>query len=335
AEAILRRGAQLHVILPINVEEFLEQSVRQCGDDSWERRFHAIRARATSERVFGDDYFHVSGTPFQMGVLLIDGYAAMLAQSLGSGTHSCLTVWDGQAGDGLGGAASFAGHCVEMGHDTTAIDPMTGKSMPVGMEARQAALKHSWRVLHIGETRLEHRLGAFLFADAQGFGGLRETQIPAFARIVLGSIRSAIAALPQPPRVVNTWGDGFFVVTDFPEQAALLAMSLLGQANKVNWRAEGLPGRITFRIGLHAGPAFVTECDPVTQRANAYGRDVSLAARIEPIVEPGKAWASHAFAVLHFATSPQRRAFRDLGEHDLPKDAGRMLMYEVGAITAS
>ena len=45
-EAMLERGGELHVVLPLNIEEFLEQSVRNSEDDRWEARFHALRALA-------------------------------------------------------------------------------------------------------------------------------------------------------------------------------------------------------------------------------------------------------------------------------------------------
>ena len=52
-----------------------------------------------------------------------------------------------------------------------------------------------------------------------------------------------------------------------------------------------------MRIGLHAGPTY--RClDPVTKRDRFLGSHISLAARIEPIVSPGRVYTSQAFAVL-------------------------------------
>ncbi len=329
SEAMLERGAELHAVLPLNIEEFLEQSVRNADDEQWEPRFHAVREQLTDLEVFGDDYLKLSGTPFQLSALLMDGQAQMIARERGMRSVA-LAVWDGLAGDGLGGTASFVGHCVQQERSVWAIHPMTGATFRPGPEALEAAQKHTWRKITTGDTVLQHRLASFLFADAKGFGGLRESQIPTFTRTVLKVIRGALEECKPAPLVVNTWGDGLFIATERPAQAARIALALLERSAKVNWQAEGLPGRMTFRIGLHAGPAFYTENDPIVGRPNAYGRDVSLAARIEPVVNPaGQAWASRSFVVLAAATGSEGLAFEDLGVKELPKDAGEMSLYNV------
>ncbi len=327
AEALLERGGELHLILPLNVEEFLEQSVRPSGDDRWEERFHAIRGRATREEIIGDDYLRASGTPFQLAALVIDGHAQMEARARQMAC-STLGVWDGLAGDGLGGTSSFLGHAVAQGRQAWAIDPVSGQRRRVGGEAVEAAQKLSWRVIKSKDVVIEHRLAAILFADARGFSGLREVQMPAFMRAVLGIIRDA-APPGGPTLVLNTWGDGLYVVTEKPVQAAEIALTLLERAAAMNWKAEGLPDTITFRVGLHAGPVFYTKEDAVLRRPNANGRDVSVGARIEPVVEPGHAWASRTFAVLAAATGCAGFKFTDLGRKPLAKGFGDMHLYGV------
>ncbi|MGD9688328.1 MAG: adenylate/guanylate cyclase domain-containing protein [Phycisphaerales bacterium] len=327
AEAMLARGGEMHVDLPINIEEFLETSVRAADGASWEDRFHALRARAAGFEVHGDDYFRSSGAPFQLTALLIDGHAQMLAQERRLRPVT-LAVWDGFAGDGLGGTASFVGHAVAQRREVYAIDPATSICRAPGPDAIAAAQKHSWRTMRVSDVELRHQLAAFLFADAKGFGGLRETQVPAFARAVLGVVRAALQP-PAPVLAVNSWGDGLFVVAALPSEAAGIALSLVERAGAINWKAEGLPGRVTFRVGLHAGPAFITDVDPIIRRPNAFGRDVSLAARIEPITQPGEVWCSRAFALLAEATGRAGLRFRDLGRVELAKDAGAMPLYAV------
>jgi adenylate cyclase len=151
--------------------------------------------------------------------------------------------------------------------------------------------------------------------------------MPVFIRVVLEIIRTSINAMPATPLAVNTWGDGLFVVAGRAAATIDLADRLLTAAETVNWKAEGLDDRITFRIGLHAGPCFVTRADPVIGRGNATGRNVSLAARIEPLATLGEAWASHAFVVLAAATGSDASRFRELGPRQLPKNAGEMRLY--------
>lgn len=70
-----------------------------------------------------------------------------------------LLVWDGEAGDGMGGSASFAGHAVACGRTTIAIHPTNGRVWTPGPEAIAAAQKHVWKTIRISQGNvLEHRL---------------------------------------------------------------------------------------------------------------------------------------------------------------------------------
>jgi class 3 adenylate cyclase len=52
------------------------------------------------------------------------------------------------------------------------------------------------------------------------------------------------------------------------------------------------------------------------------GADVNLAARIEPKVKSGQAWASQSFVIMAAATNAKGLLFDDKGEFALPKNAG-------------
>lgn len=325
AEAVLARGGQVHVILPIAIEEFLNESVRPAAGPSWEARFDAVRAKAATFEVYGDAYMPGSGTPFHVATLLIDGHAQLLAEQEYLHTES-LAVWDGRPGDGFGGTASFVGHSVGVGRRVTCVNPRDGRVFQPGADAIRAAGAHSWMTLKCGTAKFQHRLVSVLFADAQGFSRLKETAFPVFIEQVLGAIVRAKDDLDFAPLAINTWGDGLYVVTETPRQAAQFALRLLEESDRIDYRHLDLPAHVRFRVGLHAGPAFVGY-EPVIGRINASGADVSLAARIEPIVEPGEAWASRSFVALAAATGRAGLAFDNLGRRSLAKDAGNMTLY--------
>ncbi len=327
AEAILDRGGELHLILPINIGEFLEASVRVSGDPRWERRFHEVRARATTEQVHGDDYLRGSGTAFLLAGMLIDGYSQMRAFQHGLRVIT-LGVWDGQPGDGLGGTASFVGHAVRQRRDVYCINPAGGSVFRPGIAAEAAASKHTWRTISSGTVDIEYRLAAHLFADVAGFSGLREREVPTYLRVAMNAVADALGEAEQY-LVVNTWGDGLFVVTQSPESAAALANRLHDSAEVIDHRREGLARPLRFRIGLHAGPTFFTSDDPIVHRPNAFGRDVSLAARIEPLVALGETWASGAFVALSASLSSGEVPFDPIGPVSLPKGAGEMMLHRL------
>jgi len=347
AEAFCGRGLPLHVVLPIGVEEFVEESVEHEADvtradrtgadrtgadrtgakGSWVERFHRVRDAAASCQVYGGKYLQGTGTPFHMATLLIDGWARHFAAECKSEQRS-LAVWDGRPGDGFGGTASFVGHAVMQGRPTMCISPKDGSYFEPGVDAIRAAAKHSWARVDVGEQQMEHRLCAVLFADAKGFSLLTEPQVPVFISAVLGAVRRAVAKSGPPPRVLNTWGDGLFAVLDDLGQAARLGELLIEESAKLHCGELGLTQPIVFRVGLHAGPCF-TGLDPVTGRSNAYGADISLAARIEPVTVPGKVYCSGSFVGLALATSSANIVFNSLGKVPLAKGAGEIELWEL------
>lgn len=323
AKDLVDRHADLHVLLPVAVDEFVQASVRPAGE-SWVGRFHDLMRQAKSVEVFGDAYFEGSGTPFQLAALLIDGTAELLARKHGIEAVS-LGVWDGRPGDGMGGAASFIGHAVEQGRRVIAIHPSTGEAFTPGPEAIVAAQRHSWGKTPLGDTVLEHRLCAFLFADVKGFGRLRETQVAQFVESIISLIATVTRAPGMQPLALNTWGDGLLVVSESPAEAAEIALRLI---EGVPAQASGA-GNFALRVGLHCGPAFFVPNDPITGRPNVYGADVNRAARIEPIVTPGEVWASQSFVTMAAATSVRGFSFDDLGEWELFKDGGKTRLSRV------
>jgi len=331
AEAMLARGGRVEVLLPLEEAEFIRVSVAP-GGPSWVARMQRVLAQATSVQVLGDKHAEDSGAPFHMVALLIDGQARLLAHELDLAPLT-LTVWDGKPGDGLGGTASFVVHALAQGRSVHSIDPLTGSPRHVLPDQHAVIETHDWLTLGGGPgakagagDMMKHAIVSVLFADAKGFSGLSETQIPAFVREFLGAVKVGIDAAGQPVIAVNTWGDGLFVVASTPAALAAIALSILDAVTKIDWPSRGLPAALALRIGLHSGPAFVC-VDPVTGRPSAMGVAVSRAARIEPITPPGRVFASRAFACLAAATGADDLAFEYVGPRTLPKNAGELPLY--------
>jgi class 3 adenylate cyclase len=79
------------------------------------------------------------------------------------------------------------------------------------------------------------------------------------------------------------------------------------------------------RIGMHLGDAFVT-MDPVTSRQTVAGRQVNLAARVEPVAPKNHVLVTDEFAgVVKHHTS--RFKLSSAGFFDLPKNGGRRELF--------
>ena len=104
AEAMLRRGIGLNIVLPFRIEDFLETSVRTAGE-AWVAQFHACVNSAKTVRYATEDAYLGDDRLFSYCSQLAMGLAVLLARH----THSplCqLVVWDGEARSGVAGTVA-------------------------------------------------------------------------------------------------------------------------------------------------------------------------------------------------------------------------------------
>lgn len=278
AEALLAAGAELHVVLPVERRSFVEVSVAPFGE-AWVGRFEQCLSGATSVRYasgdayLGDDQVFAYSSQFAMGC------AVLRAQTLSTNAVQ-LAIWDGHAGAGPAGVHADLSYWSRSGRRRAVIEierPLPSPRPSEGCGDPRRAMK------------------AMLFADIQGFGALRDDQIPVFVDTVMGRLADAIETLSARPGHVETWGDGLFLVFDEPIDAALAALALLEAHRALDLRTLGLPRSLGLRIGGHYGPVHL-RTNPVTNAPAVMGAHVVVAARIEPDVAPGSVCVSEALA---------------------------------------
>src|SRR5207244_998443 len=121
AEALLKRGAKLHVVLPFEQREFIEESVSRSGSE-WVARYKRCLAKATTvryatkDRYLGDDQLFAYCSQMAMGLALLQ------ARHLATEAVQ-IAVWDGEAPAGLAGPAVDVGNWGRSGRPSTRIDP--------------------------------------------------------------------------------------------------------------------------------------------------------------------------------------------------------------------
>lgn len=278
AEALLARGADLHVVLPTSTASFIATSVLPFGT-AWGRRFEACLAAARSVRLAikdpytGDDQVFAYSSRFAIGcaVLRAEALATDAVQIVatgdaareGSGVDSDLAYW-AQTGRPQ--------HSLRLDTPALTVEPRSGR-------------------------RLRTAMKAMLFVDVRGFGTLRDDQVPAFFDVVMTGIARSIGHLATAPQHVETWGDGVFLVFDQPVDAAEAAVAILAGHRRLNLGAHELPRWLALRIGGHFGPVH-SRINPILGTQAFVGAHVVVAARIEPNVAPGSAYVSEAFAAV-------------------------------------
>lgn len=331
-ESLAELGSTSHVVLPYNREEFVRNSVDIVPGGDWASRFEQVIARAAEVIVASEQPIGSGSTSYEYAFRLLDGSAGVRADELDT-ELCCLAVWDGSPGDGAGGTATAIAHWKRHGRAVDVIDlmplrndagpAMTSAALPAG-PARPAATPTPAR------RRFEPRIVGLLFADAPGFSRLTDLDLPLFVDKYLGLVAGEMERLGSPPLLVNTWGDGLYVVFGSVRDAGVFALRLCDTIARTNWRALGFSSEMSIRIGLHAGPAYAC-MDPVTARPNYIGAHVSRAARIEPITPPGAVFASGAFAALARADGIDDFACTYVGPTPLAKGYGTFPTFLVRA----
>ena len=234
AEELIRHAASLHIVMPFELEEFIDISVRPAGKD-WVRRFEACFAAAatvqwaTEDRYLGDDYLFAYCSKIAMGL------AVLRARHLGSEVEQ-IAIWDGRPAAGAGGTADDVANWKHAGFAQTIfrVGDFRGGAKPAPKQA--IAKPAGGRVIR-----------AMLFCDFKGFSKLTDVELPNFVTNLLGEVGKVVQSYGGSVDFANTWGDGLFLVFEDPAQAARCALDLQHAIRRIDLPKAGLPA--TWRCG--------------------------------------------------------------------------------------
>lgn len=313
AEAVLARGAELHIVLPFAEEDFLAQSVLP-GGEGWEARYRLCLAGAASVTFASEMEFF--GDPAQYGYAsrMAMGLARLRAQHLVSEAVQ-IVVWDGKGADGAAGTGVDAAAWSAQDGRLIVIEPGTLDRALVRPEPRFS-------------SAYERTLAAILFTDFAGFSTLKETALPAFWDGVMRRVAEVLDMFEGDIACRNSWGDALYAVASGAPVAAEIALRLQDALEAFDYATLGLDGKGGMRIGAHYGPAYRT-IDHITGRTTFYGTEVSKAARIEPVTPPGAVFVTEPFAAVLALEAGDRFACRYVGRIPLAKKYGDYPMYRL------
>ena len=315
AEALLAKGAELHVVLPFSREDFIRVSVAP-GGAGWVERFDACLQRARTITYATDDSYLGHDWIFSYGSFVAMGLAVLRARFL-DGAVRQVAVWDGEATGGVAGTAFDVGTWRSLNRPADIIlcgapSPERGRRQPA-----------------VAAARVQGELKTMLFGDVKGFSKLTEAQIPGFVQHVLGTLGRALAQYGDQILYRNTWGDGLFLVLGDAAIGARCALALQAALETLDLPAHGLPDTLALRLGGHFGPVFETT-DPVQGVTNYFGAHVSRTARIEPVTPPGEVYVTEQFAA-RLALEPAGFGCDYVGQVPAAKGYGTMRMYHLHA----
>lgn len=313
AEAVLARGAELNVVLPFAVDDFVEHSVRPAGD-AWIPRFERCMQDAASLTMATDMAYVGDPEQFVYASRVAMGLAKLRAQHLGNKPLQ-LALWDGQAARGAGGTGGDVRTWRELAGESQIIEPAGVDRDLVRPPVRESP-PH------------ERAMAALLFTDFPGFSKLTETVLPIFWDGVMGTIADVVEDHSSEVLSQNSWGDALYAVASSAAHAAAIALDLQDRLRGFDYTRLGLENCGGMRIGAHYGPAYRTD-DRITGRVNFYGTEVSRAARIEPVTPPGAVFVTKPFAAILALESPGDYRCRYVGRISLAKNYGTYPMYSL------
>ena len=310
AEALLDRGAELHVVLPFAVEQFKRLSVESCGE-SWPARFEdCLRAAtsvvyATRGQYLGDDSLFDYSARVAMG-------RALIRSSFLTAPLTQVVVWDGKDPQGRAGTAVDV-TTWRRGGRVTHVIPVEGTAdEPPGTAGPALAPRRHLR--------------AMLFGDIHGYSALTEAEIPTFVASLMGGLGATLDRFGESVLLRNTWGDALYVVLRDVQAAARCSLALQTTMRELNLAQIGLPDGLGLRIGAHVGPVF-EGWDPVIRQHAFYGTEVTRTARIEPRTPEGEVYVTDAFAALLVLDDDQTMRCEYVGHIPTAKDYGVLPMY--------
>jgi class 3 adenylate cyclase len=315
AEALLKRkGASLHVVLPFERDEFIAASVRPSGE-RWVKRFNdclaAAAARgtvhyATEDSYLGDDHLFTYCSQLAMGL------ARLQARHLSAPIEQ-IVVWDGLPPLGPAGTAADMLVWQRAGLPRKEIRIASGFVPAPGASPGKA-------------DRIERRTRALLFGDVHGFSALRDAQLPRFIEVILGTFAAVIDRNQADILFANTWGDGVYLVFDDAGRAAECALQFQEALAGIDLPAQGLPADMGLRIGLHLGPVYAAR-DPILDRENFFGAQVSRTARVEPVTPEGCIYVTETMAAVLALHNADRFACHYVGVTEAAKHYRPMRMF--------
>jgi tetratricopeptide repeat protein/adenylate/guanylate cyclase family protein len=312
AEALLVRGAELHIVLPFAREAFIESSVASSGP-GWAERFHRCLGAAANVTYATDNAFVPDDALYRYAGELAMGLALLRARYLDADVRQ-LAVWDGKPDLGDAGTGCDVATWRAAGQVVSVVPPgeaPASGTIPNGGTA--------------GPGRL---VRALLFADIKGFSNLADEQVPEVLRHVLRAFAAVLARYDDAIEHRNTWGDALYVVLTDTVAAAECALELQSAISAIDLRALGLADDLALRIGAHVGPVFPLD-EPVLRTRAFTGSHVSRTARVEPVTPPGTVYVTEAFAAaLELARRPELGCDY-VGSMPAAKDYGHFRMYRL------
>ncbi|MAC84292.1 MAG: hypothetical protein CL624_09170 [Arcobacter sp.] len=167
---------------------------------------------------------------------------------------------------------------------------------------------------------------SILFSDIKGYSKVTDDQLKEVVSSEFKKIQQKILT-EDNHFYANTWGDALLVCSYDYFDLANIALNLRDEFKKTNWKRLGLP-ELSIRIGVHTQKITLI-LDNENRVTDISGSGVDTTARIEPIVEPNKVFASNLFCEHLKEEDNLNINITTLGKKQLAKNYKEMELFEL------
>ncbi len=292
AEALLSRGAELNVVLPVGRAAYFAQSVDPYGA-AWRDRFEACLNAATTVQ----EATQIGGQFEPLAVALSGDYsmgAAVLNARMLESSATQIIIAD--EGEGRFGTGKYTARDAERWRNTGHAQHVLRARRAVTVPA--SATKGS-------EVALPTRhLLALLHARIHGAEQLADADWPRVQTQIMAPLRTALDDLAASPLSMRQWNAQFDLAFDDLLPSFDAARALITHFSHLDLDALGLPSSLALTVTGHfaIGHAVAGDAQRETQ---IVGGEVRLPSEIALQAHPGSFTVSSTYAnALAFQTSP-------------------------------
>lgn len=314
AEAFLDQGGELNIWLPFRKSEFCEVSVRPAGEP-WVARFNACLSRAHSVSYATESDFMEDDTLFEYCADVSMGMTIMRANSLSSRVLQ-VAIWNQIESD------KSSGTCRNVTKWRDLNNPAEIIFCPCKGHGREV------RAFQGGDSHVHREPHAILFSDVRGYSKLCDRDVLWYFNVLNPHLAKAIEKFRPEIQLIDTWGDGIYMITKKASIAARIAFELNEALAQLDQSMLDLQEPLLMRIGLHYGPVF-SLYDHFEQKQTFSSNEVSKTARIEPVTPPGEIFGTEAFVAILELEGDGGTTFEYAGTLPSAKNYGSFRMFHI------
>ena len=200
-EAMLARGAEVHINLPFDQEDFLNVSIRFAGEE-WESRYFDVISRCTSVNYSTKEGYLGDDTLFEYNADVITGKTMIRSRQLNV-VPEFVAIYDSSLDSISGGSKATALSWQKLGHSVQEIDL---RQVLVSEKAPLQKSMGRYKQPEIIKNEINREIHTMLFADFVGFSKMGEAQTPQFFLGLLKEVAKLIESRREGLRFCNTWG---------------------------------------------------------------------------------------------------------------------------------